>query len=94
MKKVSIAARLAGVRPAAPDVIAGYACDGPAMLGVIRIPAGSPDHHWERHGCGDEVLYLLAGARCSPRSGLREGAAQSGTRAAEYLLERIRKGQL
>ena len=31
------------------------------MLGVIRIAADSSDHHWERHGCGDEVLYLLAG---------------------------------
>ena len=61
MKKVRIAARLAGARPAAPDVIADYACDGSAMLGVIRIAAGSSDHHWERHDCGDEVLYLLAG---------------------------------
>jgi hypothetical protein len=41
--------------------MADYACDGPAMLGVIRIAAGSSDHHWERHGCGAEVLYLLAG---------------------------------
>jgi quercetin dioxygenase-like cupin family protein len=61
VKKVSIAARLAGVRPATPEVIADYVCDGPAMLGVIRIAAGSSDHHWERHGCGEEVLYLLAG---------------------------------
>jgi len=61
VKEVSIAARLEGVRPAAPDVIADYASDGPAMLGVIRIAAGSSDHHWERHGCGDEVLHLLAG---------------------------------
>jgi quercetin dioxygenase-like cupin family protein len=60
VKKVTIAARL-GIRPAAPDVIAHYACDGPAMVGVIRIVAGSSDHNWERHGGGDEVLYLLAG---------------------------------
>src|SRR5262245_32608840 len=46
-----IAARPAGVTPAAPDVIADHACDGPAMLGVIRIAAGSSDHHWERHSC-------------------------------------------
>ena len=69
MKKVTIAVRLAGVRPAAPDVIADYACDGPAMLGVIRIAAGSSDHHWERHGGGDEVLYLLAGRALSTAVG-------------------------
>jgi quercetin dioxygenase-like cupin family protein len=61
VKKITIVARLAGVGPAAPDVIADYSCDGPAMLGVIRIAAGSSDHSWERHGGGDEVLYLLAG---------------------------------
>ena len=69
MKKVTIAVRLAGVRPAAPDVIADYACDGPAMLGMIRIAAGSSDHHWERHGGGDEVLYLLAGRALSTAVG-------------------------
>ena len=31
------------------------------MLGVICIAAGSSDHHWECHGRGHEVLYLLAG---------------------------------
>ena len=61
MKKVTIATRQEGLRPTAPDVIADYVCDGPGMLGVIRIAAGSSDHSWERHGCGDEVLYLLAG---------------------------------
>ena len=54
MKKVHIAARLAGVGPAVPDVMADYACDGPAMLGVIRIAAGSSDIWW------------LAGFRHSP----------------------------
>ena len=61
MRKVTIAGRLAGLRAAAPDIIADYACEGPAMLGVIRVAAGSTDHHWERHERGDEALYLLSG---------------------------------
>jgi len=61
MRKVTIANRLAQVRPPVPDIIADYTCEGAAMLGVIRITAGSADHHWERHGNGDEALYLLTG---------------------------------
>jgi hypothetical protein len=61
VKKISVRGRLAGVRPAEPHVIADYFCDGPAMLGLMRLAAGSADHHWERHGGGNEALYLLAG---------------------------------
>ncbi|WEK00865.1 MAG: cupin domain-containing protein [Candidatus Sphingomonas phytovorans] len=61
MRRINIADRLACIGLTAPDILATYACEGPAMIGLVRIAAGSTDHFWERHGDGDELLFLLEG---------------------------------
>lgn len=61
MRRINIADRLARVSLTAPDILATYACEGQAMIGLVRIAAGSTDHFWERHGNGDELLFLLEG---------------------------------
>ncbi len=61
MKRMPIKARLEQVDAKAPDVFASFLCDGAAMVGLAHIRAGTTDHFWERHGNGDEILYLFEG---------------------------------
>jgi quercetin dioxygenase-like cupin family protein len=46
-----------------PNIFAGFALAGPAMIGVMRAD-GSVGGRWERHDGGDELLVLMAG-RCT-----------------------------
>jgi mannose-6-phosphate isomerase-like protein (cupin superfamily) len=46
-----------------PNIFAGFALAGPAMIGVMRAD-GSLGGRWERHDGGDELLVLMAG-RCT-----------------------------
>jgi hypothetical protein len=46
-----------------PNVFAGFALAGPAMIGVMRAD-GRVGGRWERHDGGDELLVLMAG-RCT-----------------------------
>ncbi|WP_143435312.1 cupin domain-containing protein [Henriciella aquimarina] len=62
MKRIFIHSFLPGLSAAAPMMLADYVCDGPSMVGLARIAAGSTDHFWERHGGGDELLYIFEGA--------------------------------
>jgi quercetin dioxygenase-like cupin family protein len=50
--------RTAGMGP--PNIFAGFALAGPAMIGVMRAD-GSVGGRWERHDDGDELLVLIAG---------------------------------
>jgi mannose-6-phosphate isomerase-like protein (cupin superfamily) len=43
-----------------PNIFAGFALAGPAMIGVMRAD-GSLGGRWERHDGGDELLVLMAG---------------------------------
>jgi quercetin dioxygenase-like cupin family protein len=43
-----------------PNIFAGFALAGPAMIGVMRAD-GSVGGRWERHDDGDELLMLMAG---------------------------------
>ncbi|RKF17609.1 cupin domain-containing protein [Altericroceibacterium spongiae] len=64
MKKISVPDRLSGIDPTGPDILGQFAVSGSAMVGLVHIPAGSTDHFWERHGDGDEILYVLEGRAC------------------------------
>lgn len=44
-----------------PRILSDFRLDSTAMLGVIRIEAGSTDGSWERHDGGDELLVILKG---------------------------------
>jgi mannose-6-phosphate isomerase-like protein (cupin superfamily) len=46
-----------------PNIFAGFALTGPAMIGVMRAD-DSVGGRWERHDGGDELLVLMAG-RCT-----------------------------
>ncbi len=62
MTSFSISAQIAAITdPRRPNVLADYAVQGPAMLGVIRVPPEGTDGFWERHDGGDELLIIIAG---------------------------------
>jgi len=46
-----------------PNIFAGFALAGPAMIGVMRA-GDDVAGRWERHDGGDELLVLMAG-RCT-----------------------------
>jgi mannose-6-phosphate isomerase-like protein (cupin superfamily) len=46
-----------------PNIFAGFALAGPAMIGVMRAGDGIAGR-WERHDGGDELLVVMAG-RCT-----------------------------
>lgn len=74
MKRVSIISRLPELSASGPAMLADYVCDGISMVGLARIAAGSTDHFWERHGGGDELLYIFEGV--AQFTAMHEGGAE------------------
>lgn len=82
MIHIPLRSRLDRLDPGPPDLLGDYGCDGPAMVGLVCIPAGSTDHFWELHGGGDELLYLFEGrarfTACDPDGRRQEADVMGG----------------
>jgi monoamine oxidase len=72
--------------PSDPNALGSYTCNQPGYFTTMEGWLGEPAGNLAFAGEHTDSFHNF--------QGFIEGAAQSGTRAAEYLLERIRKGQL
>ena len=62
-----------------PDIVAGCAVAGPAVIGVMRAEA-SIGGRWQRHDGGDEVMVLMTGecaVWCAGRTAARRSIMPS-----------------
>jgi monoamine oxidase len=72
--------------PSDPNALGSYTCNQPGYFTTMEGWLGEPAGNLAFAGEHTDSFHKF--------QGFIEGAAQSGTRAAEYLLERIRNGQL
>jgi monoamine oxidase len=72
--------------PSDPNVLGSYTCNQPGYFTTMEGWLGEPAGNLAFAGEHTDSFHNF--------QGFIEGAAQSGTRAAEYLLERIRNRQL